>query len=644
MGIQSRRKISDRRQRFSINRYLHYRYGMSGMVDHTNWSIGNGNKGGEDGRAFLSSTIHLPSVVGADPQGWLIKGTRTLVAIVTMIDLGLLRCFISTWAVFLMANVWAQSYWSAGLGGPGNDHVRDVKTDAAGNIYATGEFSGAITFGGNTYVSTAGIDMFLAKLTPGGQVLWFVQGGGPGIDGGIKLAVRGDRVAVVGTFMHTATFQGQELTSAGAQDIFISMHDAATGALQWVAGGGGLTASDRPYGVTIASTGNVTMVGEFSGTVQVAGDVLTSMIDPQTGTPSVDVFIATYSPAGEPLWTLRGAAKYTDRAIDVVNDPADNIYVTGQFSDTIQFTVPHPNVMYNASFLLKLDPDGHEQWFRRMGGAVYNHVRDMQWASTGELLMVGDVQGNMVFLDSVPNFVSSGDPHAYYLLRVDHNGQLAGDTVVSSMNPVSGRAVDERDGLVTVLGEFKCQFTSMVDSLQTGLWSATGIQDLFVVQHALDSLYVIKGAQQFGGRQEKLAGQVASLNDGSPVFCGSFEDMIVFPCQGSFTADIASTFPPHGLMAPNTAGYCDDPYYGSFAADTSNGLKDGFIARGFVPGRSAYDWWTGVAPTVPSCPVAYVWERVRCRTIARIRWRFAGPTSSVSSPGSPSPLTTALFS
>ena len=60
-------------------------------------------------------------------------------------------------------NMHAQTFWAKDLGGPGNDHVTDVKTDGAGNIYATGEFSGSIVFGGTTYVSTAGIDMFLAK-------------------------------------------------------------------------------------------------------------------------------------------------------------------------------------------------------------------------------------------------------------------------------------------------------------------------------------------------------------------------------------------------------------------------------------------------------------------------------------------------
>ncbi|MEO5584095.1 MAG: gliding motility-associated C-terminal domain-containing protein [Flavobacteriales bacterium] len=493
-------------------------------------------------------------------------------------------------AVMSWGSLSAQSYWARDVGGPGNDHVADVKTDDAGNIYATGEFSGMIQFGGATYTSTGGIDMFLTKMSPTGQVLWFVQGGGPGIDRGIKLAVRGVHVAVVGAFMNTANFQGQAITSAGGPDIFLAMHDAATGNLQWIAQGGGPLASDRPYGVTIAGSGNVTMVGEFSGTVSIGGATLTSMTDPQNMTASVDVFIATYSPAGAPLWTRQGSAKHTDRAIDVVNDLTDNIYVTGQFSDTIQFVSMHPNVMYNATFLLKLDPVGNEVWFRRLGGAVYNQVRDMQWTSANDLLMVGDLQGTMIFLDSAPTQIASGAPYAYYLLRVDSAGQLLTDVVVNSSNPVSGRAIDERGGTVTVLGQFECQFTSRVDSAHAGLWMATGMQDLFIIRHELDSLYV-KDAQQFGGRQEKLAGQVATLNDGSAIFCGSYEDVIVFPSNNEFSADLASYGAPYGLSAPNTMGYCNDPSYGYFAADTSNGLKDGFIARGYVLGRAAYDWW-----------------------------------------------------
>ncbi|MBK9419985.1 MAG: gliding motility-associated C-terminal domain-containing protein [Flavobacteriales bacterium] len=493
--------------------------------------------------------------------------------------------------ILVVCALQGQPYWAKDIGGTGNDHVADVKTDDAGNIYATGEFSGVISFGGAQYTATAGIDMFLTKMTPTGQVLWFVQGGGPGIDRGIKLAVRDDHVAVVGEFTQTATFQSQSLTSSGGPDIFIAMHNAASGALEWIAQGGGPSASDRPYGVAISASGNVTVVGEFSGAANIGGTPLISMQDPQTLLPSIDVFIASYAPAGSPLWTRQGAAKYTDRAIDVVNDPADNIYVTGQFSDTIQFATSHPNAMYNATFLLKLDAAGNEVWFRRVGGAVYDEVRDMQWTSAGDLLMVGDLRGTMIFLDSVPDLIPSGDPYAYYLLRVGSNGELLADTVIGSQNPVSGRSVDERNGTITVLGQFDCQFTSRVGSAHAGLWMATGEQDLFIVRHALDD-WAVLDAQQFGGRQEKLAGQVATLLDGSPIFSGSYEDVIVFPCLDQFTADIASNISPYGLMAPNMGGYCGDAYYGSYAADTSNGLKDGFIARGYVIGRAPYDWWS----------------------------------------------------
>ena len=500
-----------------------------------------------------------------------------------------------------VAMVEAQTFWATDIGGPGNDHVSDVKSDAAGDIYLTGEFSGSITFGGVVHQSSAGIDVFVAIMSPVGQVIWFRQGGGPGIDRGIKLAVGNGQVAVVGEFMFTADLMGQSLTSAGGPDIFLALLDASTGNLVWATRGGGALSSDRPYGVSIAPGGGVTMAGEFRGTADIAGSSLTSMLDPNSLDPSVDVFIASYAAGGTPLWVVQGSAKFTDRAIDVVHDGAGNVYVAGQFSDTIQFVSTHPNAMYNATFLLKLDPAGNEVWFRRVGGAVFDHVRDIQWSSMDDLLLVGDLQGTMIFLDSVPDLISAGAPYAYYLLRVDANGQLTADTVVTSEGLISGRALDERNGIVSVLGQFSCSFTSRVDSTHTGQWMATGPQDLFLLQHDLDSLYVM-GGQQFGGREEKLAGQITTLLDGSPVFCGSYEDLIVFPCKDVFTADITSFSGPHLLMTPNPSGYCGDPHYGNFAADTSNGLKDGFIARGYVPGRAPYDWWERNGPPCSYMP------------------------------------------
>ena len=68
------------------------------------------------------------------------------------------------------------------------------------------------------------------------------------------------------------------------------------------------------------------------------------------------------------LWLQQGAAEFADRGMAVVHDAVGNVYVTGQFSDTLQFDVVHINAMYSAVFLVCFDPPGNEMWFRAFGG------------------------------------------------------------------------------------------------------------------------------------------------------------------------------------------------------------------------------------------------------------------------------------
>jgi gliding motility-associated-like protein len=485
----------------------------------------------------------------------------------------------------------AQPYWSEDLGGAGNDLTADVKTDAAGDIYITGEFSGNVTFLGQSLVSAGGLDLFVAKLHSDGTLAWAVRGGGTGIDRGVKIAVGGNgTVAVAGLFSGSATFFGTALTSAGGTpDMMVAVLDASTGAATWVAQGGGSTGTDRPYGVSMAADGSVAVAGEFIGTAQWGTQTMTSTPD-GSGVSTTDAFIVDYSSTGTVNWVQQGAAPGDARAIDVVHDASGSVYVTGQFSEAITFDALHANTLQNATFLVKLDAGGNELWFRRLGGATFNYVRDMLITPAGQLMLAGDLQGNMIFFGSSNTTVSSPEAYAYYLLKVDASGQLLGSSTLGSGSSVHVAGIDLRNDTVTAVGSFNCRFSGLGDHYNgQGLFIAVGDEDLFIARHRFSDLGLTDG-QQFGGRAGKTPGQVASLPDGSVIFCGSFETDLFFPSSpdSPFSADLPNfgfvgqqVFPPH----------CDDPWAGSYVGDVSDGVNDGFVARGYVKGRSPYDFW-----------------------------------------------------
>ncbi|HRH39194.1 MAG TPA: hypothetical protein PK760_12665, partial [Flavobacteriales bacterium] len=445
-------------------------------------------------------------------------------------------------------------------------------------------------------------DVFVAKVNAAGNLIWMKRAGGGGIDRGFKIAVRNGTVAVVGQFMGTANLFGTAVSLApGAIDAFVASLDANTGNANWVATGGSPDHVDRPNGVEISPNGSVTMVGEFKGDAVFGGQTVTSMIDPNNSLPSLDVFIAHYSNSGAMLWLQQGAAKYMDKAIDVVSDAQNNLYVCGQFSDTVTFDVQHDNIMYNATFVIKLDGLGNEQWFRKCGGAAFNHVRDMLLTSTNQLLLCGDLQGTMVYADATPDMVDGIASHAYYLMRVALNGDFVSASVMPSENPVSARSIDQRADTVVVLGEFNCQFTGLSDFYNgSGLFMAVGDPDLFVARHRFSDLGMMD-AQQFGGQQEKFAGGLCSLSDGSLIFGSAYEETIVLPWVTQYNPTPGTEWPWYWVNTDescfstnwnfNLGTYCSDPAYGIFGINWSQGYFDGMVSRGYVTGRRPYDMW-----------------------------------------------------
>ncbi len=115
-------------------------------------------------------------------------------------------------------------------GGQGADRGAAVASDAAGNVCVTGSFSGTAAFGSGpaafTLTSAGGTDVFVAKYTAAGALLWARDLGGSGDDAGAGVTVDGaGNVYTTGSFSGTADFDpgaaAVNLTSAGAEDVFV---------------------------------------------------------------------------------------------------------------------------------------------------------------------------------------------------------------------------------------------------------------------------------------------------------------------------------------------------------------------------------------------------------------------------------------
>jgi gliding motility-associated-like protein len=498
----------------------------------------------------------------------------------------LMRALLATLFLFTIVGVTAQDHWARRLGAWSNDAFNDVVNAPDGSFYAAGEFGGNFEISGQTLISQGSLDAVVAKYDGNGLLLWTRTFGGSGMDRAIKLALTADGgIAVVGQFMGSAVFDGTTLISqGGTQDCFVLKMAQLDGAVQWVRQGGSADGVDQPNGVSVGPDGSIAVAGEFRGNAVFDQGNLISITDPDTNEPSVDIFLATYTSTGAPLWIQQGAAEFADRGMDVVHDSDGNLYLTGQFSDTLTFDATHDNAMFSSVFIAQFNAVGEEQWFRAFGGGTYNQVFEIIVVQDSYLMLVGDVQGTVIFVDTEPDLFTAAEPRSSFLLKVGLDGELIAQTTWGSEHPVSTRSLSIQNDDVAVLGKFRCQLTGFTVEYGESSFLATGPWDLYVARFQLSDL-LFKQAQQFGGQGDKQPGGIAHTLDDDVVFTGSFEWVLIFPTDGAFSAT-----PAVGVVSPQVPiPYCNDDDYGTYSGLHGSALKDGFIARGFFGSREPYD-------------------------------------------------------
>jgi hypothetical protein len=97
-----------------------------------------------------------------------------------------------------------------------------VASDASGNAFVTGSFPGSLDLGGAPLTSNGGADVFVAKLSPSGALLWNRGYGGAEDQAaaGVGITSQGDPV-IVGSTSGPIDFGMGTLTPKGGADLFV---------------------------------------------------------------------------------------------------------------------------------------------------------------------------------------------------------------------------------------------------------------------------------------------------------------------------------------------------------------------------------------------------------------------------------------
>jgi len=183
-----------------------------------------------------------------------------------------------------------------------------VGTDAAGNVYASGFTTGALT----DQTNSGGYDLFVVKYNSAGDQLWIKQVGSAETD-----KVKDMQVTTAGDVYLTGTTDGSldGTTNAGEEDLFLIKLDTS-GVVQWTRQVG-TDESDNATGITLDSSGNILLTGYTSGDLE--GDVIGGS----------DLIIMKYDSAGNLQWTKQLGTTSSEISRAIAADTADNLFITG---------------------------------------------------------------------------------------------------------------------------------------------------------------------------------------------------------------------------------------------------------------------------------------------------------------------------
>ncbi len=472
-------------------------------------------------------------------------------------------------------------FWMQKAGGLTIDEAYDISIDNAGNAYSVGYFTGTSNFGSTSLTSGGSTDIFVTKNDNLGAFSWAVKAGGTGSDR--ALAVKTDASGnsfVTGYFSGSATFGSTTLVSSGLQDIFIAKYDNL-GALAWVVKAGGLDA-DIGFGITVSTSGNIYVTGSFKGSASFGTTILTS------ANTTSDVFTAKLNPSGVFQWAKSGTGNYTNRGVDIGVDNSDNVYITGQFSDTITFDTQHPNQMQSAIFVVKYDSAGTEQWFKIIGGGVTNIPSGIAVDGTGNSFLTGDFTGTLTFFGT-PN-VSLSNPHTnkIYVAKLNTSGIVQWTHADGSEGDISSANINiNNSGSCWITGSFSCKLNEYADQYGQGTFNSVGGSDIFVTRYNASGTW--NHSKSMGGTGTDKGYGIAVNTSNQIYIAGSFGNSMNVPTSSTFVSSNLALW--NDISCANNSPYCSDSNYGSFHSMQTAGNLDAVIGRCLPESREPYDFY-----------------------------------------------------
>jgi hypothetical protein len=410
-----------------------------------------------------------------------------------------------------------KAVWATGFGGLGIDSPRAIAVAPGGDCYVAGYFDGETELGPAGKHRAAehakdakktGSDAFVVKLGSDGKIAWGKTFGAGRDDVANGVAVRGERVVVVGQFLDSIALGEFRHQAAGSDDVFVAALDRA-GEPQWLWTAGGID-SDGANAVAAAPDGGWLIGGSFSRTAEFQDIALKA----RGGT---DAMLIKLAANGDVEWVKQFGGRYNDTIAHLATDARGNIYIQGVFRDIADWG-GKPLTAHGGSdndiVLAKYDVNGDHVWSQNFGNAFNDVAGGLTVDPAGNITMVGSFDKSVSFGPG-DEHTSLGEADAF-VARYSTDGKLAWARTYGAEREDIAFGIDaDAAGNTVTVGWFQ----GSVD-FGKGALTSKGNKDVFAVK--LDPSGALVWAQGWGDRDHDQGRGVAIDDRGAAVVIGIY--------------------------------------------------------------------------------------------------------------------------
>jgi hypothetical protein len=286
---------------------------------------------------------------------------------------------------------------------------------------------------------------------------------------------------------------------------------------------------DSTVAIAEGTDGSIYVTGYFTDTVDFDG---TAGVDNKTTNGANDVFISKYNSNGSYGWSQTFGGNYSDYPTGIAVGIDGSIYITGYFSDTVDFdgTAGVDNKTSNGSvdvFISKYNGDGSYGWTITVGGTGYESASAISLGTDGSIYVTGSFENTVDFdgTAGVDNKTSNGSDDIF-ISKYNADGSYGWSRTFGGSDYEYGFGIAVgTEGSIYITGYFSDTVdfdgTAGVDNK-----TSNGDIDVFISKYNADGSY--GWTRTFGGSEYDSGNDITVGTDGSIYITGYFTDTVDF--------------------------------------------------------------------------------------------------------------------